>query len=128
MKTLVVYYSKTGTTKAVAGAAQKKLCCDLDEILYDQKEAAIQTAKDPAEYDRVILLSPVWAFSLAEPVKLYLKKHKSGIKAYSLIVTCSMFGIGGCVKACVKLLGKNPEKALCFKAKQIKPGIPDFEV
>jgi hypothetical protein len=122
MKTLAVCYSKTGNTKTVAGAVVKKLGCDLDVLQYDEKTKMVTPSRDPAEYDRVVLLSPVWAFSLSEPMKLYLDAHSRGIKAYSLIVTCGLFGLGGCVGHCKKVIGRPPEKALKIKAKAVKQG------
>jgi hypothetical protein len=118
MKTLAVCYSKTGTTKKVAEAVVKKLDCDLDTILYDEKAQTVSASKNPSEYDRVIILSPVWAFSLAAPMKLYLSKHKAEIKSYSLIVTCSSgFGLSGCVRNCKSAIGNPPEKAVKLKSR-----------
>lgn len=126
MKTLAVYYSKTGTTRKVAEAVAAKTGCDLDAITYNEAAKNVQADKNPGEYDRVVLLAPVWAFSLAEPMKLYLKQYGSGIKTYSLIVTCGMMGLRGCVRACKSLLGKEPEQAMKFRSKQVKQG--DFKV
>ncbi|MCL1912242.1 MAG: hypothetical protein FWG13_08555 [Leptospirales bacterium] len=74
MKTLAVCYSKTGTTKKVADAVVKKLNCDLDELQYDEKAQTVQSSRNPTEYDRVIILAPIWAFALATPMKLYLNR------------------------------------------------------
>ena len=126
MKTLAVCYSKTGNTKKVADAVAEKLSCDLDELGYDETTKTIFTYYNPKDYDRVVLLSPIWAFSLSEPMKLYLGKHKADIKIYSLIVTCGLFGLRGCVKNCVSAIGKPPEKALKFKAKKVKLGAFDI--
>lgn len=126
MKTLVVYYSKTGTTKKVAQSVVEKLACDSDEIQYDEAAKAIKSILNPSDYERVILLSPVWAFSLAEPMKLYLAKYKSEIKKYRLIVTCGSMGLRGCVKNCKSMIGVSPEKAIKIKAKLVKEG--NFDV
>ena len=126
MKTLVAYYSKTGTTKKVAQAIVSKLSCDIDEITFNDQTKAISHTKEPSDYDKVILLAPVWAFSLAEPMKQYVAKHKANIKQYDLIVTCGMFGLRGCVKNCVSSFGKPPDKALIFKAKNVNSGNYDI--
>jgi len=122
MKTLVVYYSKTGTTRKVAQTMIAAKSYDFDELQYDEKAKTISFARDPAEYDRVILLSPVWAFALADPMKQYVAQHKSSIKQYDLVVTCGGFGLRGCVKNCLSSIGKPPEKAVKFRAKQVKRG------
>jgi menaquinone-dependent protoporphyrinogen IX oxidase len=128
MNTLVVYYSKTGTTKIVADAIVKKLHCDADELLYDENAKTFSSVSfhNPANYERVIIMSPIWAFSLAAPMKLYLNKYKADIKTYSLVVTCGMFGLRGCISFCKKAIGKPPEHAVKFKEKAVRRG--DFNI
>jgi hypothetical protein len=126
LKTLAVCYSKTGNTKKVADAVVEKLGCDLDDLQFDMASKTMQSSRSPADYDRVILLSPIWAFHLPDPMKLYVNKHKSDIKEYSLIVTCSLGGLRGCVKNCVSAIGKPPVHALKIKAKDAKQGSFDI--
>ena len=126
MKTLVVYYSKTGTTRTVAQAVAKEKNCESDEVLYDEKAKSIENALDPSGYDCVVLLAPIWAFALARPMKMYLAKHKSSIKRYCLIVTCGSFGLRGCIRNCISAIGANPEVALKFKSKHVKQGNYDL--
>ena len=126
MKTLAVYYSKTGTTKKVALAVIAEEDCDFDELRYDKKTESIEYALDPSEYERIILLAPVWAFALANPMKKYIAENKSGIKRYDLIVTCGAWGLRGCVKNCLSAIGKKPEVALKLKAKDVKQGHYDI--
>ena len=123
--TLVVYYSKTGNTETVAKAVVEKLGCDFDKIEFDEKGKTISSTKDPSAYERVILMAPIWAFSLADPMKLYLKEH-SGIKNYSLIVTCGGLGLKGCVKNCKSALGAAPTQAMKIRARTIKDGSFDI--
>ena len=121
MKTLVVYFSKTGNTKKAAEAVIKELGdCDSAMLTYDETTKAMEGAVDPSGFERVILLCPIWAFSLAEPMKLYLKEYGKSIQSYSLIVTYSLFGLRGCVSNCIKAIGKPPLKAISIKGKCIK--------
>ncbi len=122
MKTLIALYSKTGNTRKVAEKVKAALSCDLDEIKFDEGAHKIESSLDPAGYDRVILMCPVWAFSLPEPMSLYLRRHKAGIKRYRLAVTCAGFGLGGCVSGCKKILGSAPEASLKVRAKQVAAG------
>ena len=126
MKTLVVFYSKTGNTKKVAQSVIKELGCESAELLYDEKANTIEGAVDPSGYERVFLLCPIWAFSLAEPVKLYLKEHGKAINSYSLIVTYGLFGLRGCVSNCVKAIGKPPAMSMKIKGKNAIAG--NFDV
>ncbi len=79
MKPLVVFYSRTGTTKQVGEALVQMLDCDSEELLDTKKRSGplgfllagrdAQTKKlttltdikhDPVSYDLVILGTPVW--------------------------------------------------------------------
>jgi len=122
MKTLIVYYSKSGNTRKVAEKIKDTLSCDWDEIQYDENAHTIKSAVDPAGYDRIILMCPIWAFSLPEPMTLYLEAHKAGISQYRLAVTCGLFGLRGCVSGCKKILGTPPEAAVKIRAKFIPSG------
>jgi len=122
MKTLVVYYSKTGTTQKVAESIVKLMECDVDALQFDEKTKEVTSTKNPSDYERIILLSPVWAFSIAEPMKKYIAQNKAGIKHYSLVVTCGKWGLRGSVGYCRATLAKPPEHALIFKAKDVKAG------
>jgi flavodoxin len=126
MKTLVVYYSKTGTTKTVAEKFVAETGCDFDELKYDEDTKNVSFVRVPSDYERIILLAPVWAFSLAEPMKQYIAKHKDGIKRYDLIVTCGGLGLRGCVKNCLAILGTPPEHAVKIRAKDVKAGKYDI--
>ena len=120
MDTLVVYYSKTGHAKKVAGLAIEKLGCAQTELVYDKDAKSISGGADPAGYDKVILVCPVWAFELADPMKLYLQQYGKSIKSYSLIVTCGGLGLRTCVWNCVKAIGKQPLKSMKIRDGALK--------
>ena len=128
MNTLVVYYSKTGNAKKVAEIVINELGgCDRAELVFDEKAKTIEGAVDPSGFERVILLSPIWAFSLAEPMKLYLNEYGKSINSYTLIVTCGMFGLRGCVRNCVKATGKQPLGSMKIRDKNLKTGNFDLK-
>ena len=127
MKTLVVCFSKTGNSKKVAEAAVKELSCDYAELIFDETAKKTEGAVDPSEYEHVMLICPIWAFSLPEPMKMYLQEHGKSIKNYSLIVTCGLFGLRGCVSNCVSAIGKAPQKSVKIKAKDAKAGNFDIK-
>ncbi len=103
MKTLVVYYSRTGTTKKVGEEIARQLKADSEEILdvksrlgpvgwlksgregMNKTLAEIKpTKKDPSKYDLVLVGTPNWAAHVSSPVRTYLSSHKFKKTAYFL--------------------------------------------
>lgn len=93
MKTLILYYSYGGNTRSIAKMLQKELGGDLAEIetavpytgdynsVVDQGQREVERgfmpeikplAVNPADYDRIILGTPVWWYTFAPAVKTFL--------------------------------------------------------
>ena len=106
MKALVVYYSRTGTTRKVAEAISKILKCDIDEIvdtknrngplgyLISGREAMRKQLteikkpkRNPKLYDVVIIGTPVWGFTMSSPVRTYLTQSKGLLKKAAFFCT-----------------------------------------
>lgn len=106
MKSLVVYYSRTGLTRKVAEKLVAALGADKEEIidktnrsgvigyLRSGKEAVkktladIELAKiDPSGYDLVVIGTPVWAANMASPVRTYLTNQKDKLKRVAFFAT-----------------------------------------
>lgn len=104
MKSLVVFYSRTGTTKKVAIEIAHKLGAELEEIidLKDRKGAIgwlsggkdafkknpteiKKIEKNPKDYDLVVVGTPVWASTMAPAIRVYLSTAK--IKKAAFFVT-----------------------------------------
>lgn len=92
VKTLIVYYSKSGTTRRVAEEIAKTLNGDIEEIIevgvcrsgflgyvragrdgMRGRTSPIEPAKRrPSDYDLVLIGSPVWGWNLVPAVRSYL--------------------------------------------------------
>ena len=127
-KTLILYYSQTGTTKVVAEELQKQLGADIEEILpvdpygtdyqqtiargrqeLDSKEfPKLQPLKsDVRAYDVIFLGFPVWFGTYANPIETLLDEVDfSGKK----VVPFCTFGSGG-LDACEKNIKAKLPKA-----------------
>ena len=103
---LVVYYSRTGTTRKVAEYITKQLGADMEEIIDMKKRSGIwgfliggrdalrrketeinEIKKDPSKYDLVIAGSPMWAGNITPATRTYLNKFKTDIKSVAFFAT-----------------------------------------
>ncbi|OHD59415.1 MAG: hypothetical protein A2014_12820 [Spirochaetes bacterium GWF1_49_6] len=105
MKVLVVYYSYDGNTRFIAETIANELDADICGIhpvkemkskgffkymwggamvAMKQKPALLPFDKNPADYDLVIIGTPVWNSSMTPPVRSFLDKYGSGIKSAAL--------------------------------------------
>jgi len=104
MKTLVVYYSRTGNTKEVAIKKAKEIGADLHEIKTPvktkgfigymrcafqslrQKKIPINVPPNLSDYDRVVICTPVWASKMSAPVYSFLKEYGKDIKTAEYVI------------------------------------------
>ena len=103
MKTLVVFYTRTGNAKFVAETVAAELGADTEEVvdLKNRKGALnflpagrdamraretqiTQTKRTPTDYDLVIVGQPVWAGSPTPAIRTYLKKNDLSGKKVAL--------------------------------------------
>jgi flavodoxin len=111
MKILIAYYSRTGTTKKVAEILAQRLGADIEEIkdgvdrkgakgyLLCGKEATFKQLttlevcqNHPANYDLVILGSPIWSWNISSPIRTYLEQYNSEFTKIAFF--CTMGGSG----------------------------------
>jgi flavodoxin len=106
MKTLVVYYTRTGKTKFVAETIAATMCADLEEVVDLKKRGGpigfvlggkdatrkslteISPAKkNPTDYDLVVIGTPIWAWSPTPAIRTYLGKNDLSGKKVALFYT-----------------------------------------
>ena len=106
MKTLVVYYSRSGNTRKVADEIATVLKADEEELqdgksrkgpvafILAGREAMHKTtvtlqplSHDPATYDMVVVGSPVWAGTVCSPVRTFLAKNRGKLKQVAWFCT-----------------------------------------
>jgi flavodoxin len=127
-KMLVLYYSQTGNTKAVATEIANRLSADIEEIvpveLYDGDfQATIERGKkeldegafpeiqpvkaDLAKYDVIFIGYPVWFGTYAPPVITFL--NNADLSGKKIVPFCT-FGSGG-LESSMKDLAEAEPKA-----------------
>jgi menaquinone-dependent protoporphyrinogen IX oxidase len=132
---LVVYYSRTGTTRKVAQSLAAALSCDCEEIveagsrggmlgyLRSVVEARRQApsritpaVRDPSRYDLVVIGTPVWAWSLSSPVRAYLLANKSKLPAVAFFCTLGGAGSDQAFRQMREVVGKPPIDSIAVTA------------
>ena len=123
MKTLIVYFSFSGNNELLAKELRNTLNCDLYPVRELKKRAGISifldilfkrtpAIKKPdinlADYDHMILVSPVWAGRIANPLKSFIKLKKEQIADYSFISLCGAGGNKDLEAELRRLTGKKP--------------------
>ena len=132
-KTLIVYHSRTGYTRRVAQDLAGRLGADLDEIrivlplhgVLGYMACAIEAMAGlapalrpmrhkPADYDLVVIGTPVWFWSLSSPVRSWLERFARRGKRFAFF--CTMGGSGAtCVFETMKeLAGATPVATLAL--------------
>ncbi|KYC45269.1 MAG: flavodoxin [Candidatus Methanofastidiosum methylothiophilum] len=139
MKTLVVYYSRSGTTKKIAEEISKKAKCDIEEIVdnknrkgiigwlisgrdaHTKKLTTIKEMKtDPSKYDIVAIGTPIWAGLMAPAVRTYIDQNKGKFKNVGFFCTCSSSGDIKAFEDMEDYLGITPLSKLTITGKDLK--------
>jgi flavodoxin len=106
LKTLIVYYSRTGNARFVAETMATEMGADVEEIIDQRKRSGIlgflrggsdarngketeiaPTKKAPADYDLIIVGSPIWASRPTPAITTYLKKNNLTGKKVAVFFT-----------------------------------------
>jgi flavodoxin len=111
LKTVVVYYSRSGNTKMIAELIGAQLGADLEELIDTQRRAGmlgfLRSGRDAVkerttqlaplqhrleDYDLIIVGTPVWAGHCTPAVRTFLQSHDFSGKRVALFCTMSSRG------------------------------------
>jgi len=140
-KFLVVFYSHTGTSRQLAQAlcqAQSwdqteikdreprtgwlgTLRCVLDSLLLRRPDIDIQPKSWPM-YDGVVLVSPIWAYRLAGPMRTFVAQHSRSLPEVAVISVMGSRGAGNAVAEVTELIGREPLLSTAFTTQDIVEG------
>jgi flavodoxin len=106
MKSLVVYYSRSGNTRFVAEKISQKIGGDIEEIIdkkrrkgplgfviggFDatrgRKTDIAEMKKSPRDYDLIVVGTPMWNKRITPAVRTYLEDNKFSEKRVALFST-----------------------------------------
>ena len=98
MKTIVVYYSRKGSNKYLAGKISKKLSCRIEEIkpilnifllFLLRINLGIKPLKhNIKEYDTVILCGPIWMGKIIPPLRSFFNKYNGKLNKLIFVTCC----------------------------------------
>jgi len=131
MRTLVVYFSRTGHTQTLAQQIAEGCGADVERI-QDHSEGMgglhylrsiwqaashhevpiAPTHNNPADYDLVVIGTPIWAWNVPSPVRTYIRQHPGQFAKLALFCTCSGAGQSKVLLDLQTLCGKAPMATL----------------
>ena len=145
MKTLVVFYSRSGNTKKIAEDISNKMKCDIEEIIDTKSRKGIiewlrsgsdararrlteiQKVKyDPNKYALISIGTPVWAGLMAPAVRTYINQNKNNFKNVAFFCTCG--NSPGDIKTFADMedyIGITPLSKLSITTKELKTNYED---
>jgi flavodoxin len=138
MKTLILFYSRTGLTKRVAEKIAEALGADIEEVidtadrsgangyLISGRDAALnRLAKikdlnhNLSNYDLVVVGTPIWAWNMATPIRTVLSEQKDKIKQTAFFCTQGDSGAKQAFSKMARLIGRDPIDCLALKSKEV---------
>lgn len=141
MKILVVYYSRTGTTKRLAVFLAEKFGAETEEIKDTVKRAGLigyifagrdaarrrltklePIKNDPAEFDLVVIGTPIWGWNMSTPIRTFITEQKDKFKQVAFFCTMGGSGDGKAFKEIGEIVGKKPVAVLGLKTKEVVSG------
>jgi flavodoxin len=139
MRCLVVYYSRSGTTKKLAEKIVDILKCDREEILAVRKHSGLigwiisgyeaarkklpairEISKAPETYDAVIIGTPVWAGSMSSPVRTYIRTYGDRCKKYGCFATRGGTRESRASNEIAELVGRQSSAVLELRKKDVE--------
>jgi menaquinone-dependent protoporphyrinogen IX oxidase len=143
MKTLIVFYSRTGTTKIVAEALAKELAADVEELkdgdgidysgsigwlkagrsAFMKVETKLRERRyDPKNYDLVVIGSPTWAGLCPPAIRSYIKKYKHDFRDVAIFNTQGSSRRQRTLDDLKAQLGREPRAELFLPTKEVRQG------
>ena len=142
MKSLVIYFTRSGNTTKVAEEIAAALGADI-ELLKDDvkrggpvgflksgreaKSGAMVNLKplahDPTTYDLVVVGTPVWARMVSSPVNTFLRTVNRGNARLAWFCTVGASSESfkeNCFSTMTEAAGQDPVAAVGFSAKELK--------
>jgi len=127
MKTLIVYFTRTGNTKKIVDTLQTELTADVEKIIEkgnrngplgwlksgrqgaSKADVEINPLKvDPSSYELVVIAGPVWAGNASAPMRAFIKKYRDSLPETAVFLTHDSPDVAQAFADIDELLNKEP--------------------
>ncbi|SCK28113.1 Flavodoxin [Variovorax sp. HW608] len=140
-KTLVVFYSYSGVCRRAAQLLASHhgwplgeirdshpragfmggLRCVLDSLLR-RRPAIRYEGPEPSDFDAVVIVSPIWAYQMAGPMRTFLTQNATRLRRVAQITTMNAAGASNAVAEATRLLKGAPILTAEFLVREIEDG------
>lgn len=140
-KILTVYYSDSGNTKKIAEEIAAGLSTTLERLTapglrpgvfgfikrswtaaFGRNVAIGPVRYRPADFDLVVVGSPLWAGHVSSPVRSYLQRHRTAFRHVAFFVSAGGPKTGGAFDDMKKLGGRKPVARLSVSSQHRSSG------
>jgi flavodoxin len=138
MQALVVFYSRTGHTRGLAQRIAAAAGAEIEEIAdrvdrrgilgylrsgrdawLGRRAEIVPPAKDPGNFDVVLIGTPVWNMSLSSPVRSYLEGQAARLARVAFFCTLGGSGAARVFRQMQQACGKAPLATLARTERQL---------
>jgi hypothetical protein len=97
------------------------LRCMLDSLLRRRPPVRYE-GPDPADFRIVVLISPVWMYRLAGPMRSFIAQRRDSLHRVAIISTMGSRGAVNAVAEIASLLGRTPILTAAFTQREVEDG------
>jgi hypothetical protein len=138
---LLVSYSYTGLSRRAARLLASHRGWPLGEIhdvrrragflgglrcvadsLFMRQPAIRYEGPDPGDFRTVVIVSPIWAYRMAGPMRSFLAQHAGRIQRYAQVTLMNASGASNAVREAARLLQRSPVLTAEFLSREIVDG------
>lgn len=137
-KVLIVFYSYSGTCRRVSSMLSASYGWPTTEIIDVQPHRSVWrcmvdsllrrrpeircTGPSPDEFEAVVLVTPVWAYRLAGPMRSFVAQHGSQLPAAAVVSAMASNGAFNAEAEVATLTGQQPFMTLPILARHVEDG------
>lgn len=141
MKTLIIYFSRTGMTRKVAENLKIKLNADIEEIKDPTDRAGVMgyfrcgkesmkkilapiedIKSDLTAYDLVIIGTPIWGWNMSSPIRAFATRYADRLPRIAVFCTQGGSGADKAVAEIETLVGKKSLSSVAINNKEMNTG------